>query len=32
VVPGAGHVLSWNVDPEGYTQALRRFVAGLSSS
>lgn len=32
VVPGAGHVLSWNVDPEGYTQALTRFVSGLSSS
>lgn len=26
VVPGAGHVLSWNVDPQAYEQTVRKFV------
>ncbi len=29
VVPGAGHVGSWNVDPDGYARHLDRFVASL---
>jgi len=31
VVPGAGHVLSWNVDPEGYEKAIQGFLKGLPS-
>jgi hypothetical protein len=29
VVPGAGHVLSWNVDPEAYEERIAEFLAGL---
>ncbi len=29
VVPGVGHVLSWNVDPQAYEQAVAEFVAQL---
>ena len=29
VVPGAGHVESWNVDPASYDGRLRRFLDGL---
>ncbi len=29
VVPGAGHVLSWNVDPEAYEQTVAEFVGQL---
>jgi hypothetical protein len=29
-VEGAGHVTSWNVDPEGYEETLTRFLAALS--
>jgi pimeloyl-ACP methyl ester carboxylesterase len=28
-VPGAGHVRAWNVDPEGYADAVRAFLAAL---
>ena len=28
-VSGATHVGSWNVDPERYEDAVRRFLAGL---
>jgi alpha-beta hydrolase superfamily lysophospholipase len=28
-VPGAGHVRSWNVDPEGYADAVRHFLTAL---
>ncbi|HEX2027926.1 MAG TPA: hypothetical protein VHF25_08000 [Nitriliruptorales bacterium] len=28
-VPGAGHIQSWNVDPEGVERELRAFVASL---
>lgn len=31
VVPGAGHVMSWNVDPEGYEEAINAFLKSLSS-
>ncbi len=27
--PGAGHVRSWNVDPDGYAEAVRQFLAEL---
>lgn len=27
--PGAGHVRSWNVDPEGYADAVREFLRAL---
>ncbi len=30
VVPGAGHVGSWNVDPHAYGRHIADFVAGLS--
>ncbi len=30
--PGAGHVQSWNVDPERYEQLVRVFLAGLVQS
>jgi hypothetical protein len=29
LVPEAGHVLSWNLDPEGYEQRIADFLAGL---
>jgi pimeloyl-ACP methyl ester carboxylesterase len=29
-VPGAGHVLSWNVDRERYERAVAEFLAGLT--
>lgn len=29
VVPGADHVLAWNVDPAGYDKAVRAFVKEL---
>ncbi|HSO04323.1 MAG TPA: hypothetical protein VLQ92_07570 [Candidatus Limnocylindrales bacterium] len=29
VVPGVGHVLSWNADPQAYEQAVTEFVAEL---
>jgi pimeloyl-ACP methyl ester carboxylesterase len=29
VVPGAEHVLSWNLDPEGYDERVKEFVRGL---
>jgi pimeloyl-ACP methyl ester carboxylesterase len=29
VVPGAEHVLSWNLDPEGYDERVTEFVRGL---
>ncbi len=29
-VVGAGHVQSWNIDPEGYATRLTEFLAGLS--
>ncbi len=28
-VPGAGHVRAWNVDPEGYADAVRAFLTAL---
>ncbi|MCL6645603.1 MAG: alpha/beta fold hydrolase [Dehalococcoidia bacterium] len=28
-VPGAGHVRAWNVDPGGYADAVRAFLAAL---
>jgi fermentation-respiration switch protein FrsA (DUF1100 family) len=30
VVPGAGHVLSWNVDPTAYEQLVTQFVEQLA--
>lgn len=30
VVPGAGHVMSWNLDPAAYEKRIRQFVAGLT--
>jgi hypothetical protein len=29
VVPGVGHVLSWNVDPQAYEKAVTGFVEQL---
>ncbi|QEW00412.1 prolyl oligopeptidase family serine peptidase [Microbacterium caowuchunii] len=31
-VPGAGHIQSWNVDPEGYAQHLATFLAPFAPS
>jgi pimeloyl-ACP methyl ester carboxylesterase len=28
-VPGAPHAAMWNADPEGYEEALRRFLTPL---
>ena len=32
VVPGADHVLSWNLDPEAYEQRITDFVEGLGKA
>ena len=29
VVPGVGHVLSWNADPQAFEEAITEFVAEL---
>jgi pimeloyl-ACP methyl ester carboxylesterase len=32
VVPGAGHVMSWNVDPKGYEKAIQEFLKRRSTA